>query len=135
MALEQLNGRAPETSNVRTVLTTPRIFRGWVNIIKVVPGYETYDLVLIVRGRQYVTMIKKGKTHFDWVEHHMMRGWELVGARVLIAATLRHDIECKPGLFKLTLWRVASKENAYTTAYDPRDWLFPEIPTEYNFSF
>jgi len=44
MAREQLNGRAPENSNVvRTLLTTPRIFRGWVNIIKVTPGYETLN--------------------------------------------------------------------------------------------
>ena len=76
--------------------------------------------------------IKKKRPHFEWVEHHLKRGWELTGARVLIAATLRHDIEYRPGVFKLVLWRVASKENAYTTPYDPRDWSFPEIPIEYH---
>ena len=135
MALEQLNGYAPETSNVRAVLTTPRIFRGWVKIITVVSGDETYDLVVIVRGRQYITTINKGRPHYDWIEHHLVRGWELVGARVLIAATLRDNVQCGPGLFKLSLWRVSSKENAYHSTSNPVEWSFPEMPIEYHTSF
>ena len=110
----QVNGLELQNPNaISRLLSSPHVFEGRARILNVTPGDGSYQVEFDGRGWRYTIIIKKKRPHFEWVEHYLKRGWVLTGARVLIAATLRHDVECSPGVYKLILWQIALKDNKY----------------------
>ena len=107
----QVNGQPPMPNVVGAMMLTPQTYEGRARILDITrPGRGKYQISFNILGWHYIANIKKNRPHYEWVKHHVRHELINFGDKVILAATLHHERECTPGVYKLDLWRVAIRE-------------------------
>jgi len=103
----KVNGRQLQNPNALRRMLTPRIFEGKARVLNVIPGDRRYQIEFDVRGWRYTTDNRHQEEASPLrvggiPSTHLQRGL-FTGARVILAATLRHELD-----------EADKKTNAYT---------------------